>query len=159
MPERDTETSQFLPEVPGAPAVKLQHPALRPPKKKAKQNKQRRTIVRTIKLVNATDESRPQLIEVPIEPGHNNRGTLKDPTLPIRHYLEKGFILPHEFDGVVLGDGKPINLQVIFCAVSGCWTKATVTDDPEDGTERCREHNVMYDKGEIRYAMSGKGDV
>lgn len=161
MPERDPETGTFVKSEKKTTAT-LSHPSLRPPKKREKRQKQRRTIVRTIKLVNATGEI-PRLIECPIEPGHNNRGTLKDPTIPIRHYLDKGFILPHEFDGVVLADlgegPKPIDLQVIFCAVSGCWKKATATDDSEDGTERCSEHNVMFDRGEIRYATSAKGDV
>jgi hypothetical protein len=147
--EKDPETGKFVRAQP-----KLEHPSLRPPRRQAKREKLRRTIVRTIKLVNPTGPT-PVLVEVPIEISHNNRGTTSDPTIPIRHYLEKGFVLPHEFRGQVLGpDGEPLELGQIFCAVSGCWRRATAQDDPENGTERCVEHEAMWRTGEIRYAVA-----
>jgi len=130
----------------------LVHPALRPRHKpKRVDKKTRRTIVRVAKLINDSDESRPaSLIQIPIEPSHNNAGTLGDPTIPLRHYLEKGYQFPHEFD-VEKYPG-------IYCAVVNCWDWAMVTTDPDNGTERCPEHEVMYRTGEIRYAMSAKGN-
>lgn len=148
MSNRDSEA--------GRPAgMKLTHPALRAPKARKSGVKTRRTVVRTIKLVNPFG-AQPILVEVPIEPSHNNRGTLGDPTIPARHYLEKGFVLPHEFSGTIKVGSKEIDLDQVFCAVSGCWGRATVTDEPESGTERCVEHEVAWRAGEIRYAVSAR---
>lgn len=136
---------------PAAPAPMI-HPALR--RKQARKRvdaKSRRTTVRTMKLVNASNPERPQLVQVPIEPSHNNRGNLSDPLAPIRYYLDKGFVQPYEYEGTI-GD---IDLKRIFCAVSNCWDSAEATSDPE-GSERCPEHEKMYRSGEIRYAVSAK---
>lgn len=151
---RDPETGQFT-RAEGK-GRNLTHPALRPPKKAPRVDmKQKRTTVRSMKLVNATDPDRPQLIQVPIEPGHNNRGTLKDPTIPIRHYLEKGFIQPHEFQGQIMVDGEAVDLQRVFCAIKDCWDTATITFD-EGGTERCGPHDKMFNDGLIRYATAAR---
>lgn len=130
----------------------LLHPALR--RKQAKKRpdaKQRRTIVRTVKLVNASDPKRPQLLQLPIEPSHNNRGNVRDPLGPIRHYLDKGFVFPYEYDGTIKG----IDLKVIHCAVSNCWDPAEAMTDPNNGSERCPDHEKMFQSGEIRYALVG----
>lgn len=128
----------------------LQHPAFRPRKKRPKiSDKTRRTTVRVMKVINAVrDGQAPALIQVPIEPSHNNKGTLSDPLIPMRHYLEKGFEFPHEYD--------PEKYPGIYCAIKDCWDWATVTNDHENGTERCAEHDDMYQRGEIRYATSAK---
>lgn len=148
---RDGSTGRFTKAADITAAV---HPALR--RKKARKRldaKQRRTTVRTIKLVNpGGGDQMPCLIQVPIEPGFNNKGILTDPTMPVRYYLEKGFVLPNEYEGKIPG----IDLSVFFCAVSNCWDPALATANPENGSERCALHEEMFSKGEIRYATSAR---
>jgi len=131
--------------------VELKHPSLRPRKKQAKlSDKQRRTMVRVAKLINLADNTSPRgrgivptLIECPIGPGTNNRGS-KDPNAPLRYYLEvKGFLWPHEYDRE--------KYPGIYCAISRCWDWATIPHDPESGTERCIEHEAMWRAGLLRY--------
>jgi hypothetical protein len=140
--------SQQLPDDGYIEEAPLVHPALRPKRpNKEVSKKQRRTTVRTIKLVNPHNEE-PALVQVPIEPSFNNRGSLKDPTTPIRHYLDKGFVFPHEYD--------PEKWPDIFCAVKDCWDPAMVNTDHENGSERCLEHELMYRQGIIRYPTAAR---
>jgi hypothetical protein len=126
----------------------LVHPAMRPRNMGKKlDRKQRRTTVRVIKLVNPFNEAA-HLVQVPIEPSFNNKGTLNDPTNPIRHYLDKGFQFPHEYD--------PARWPDIFCAVQNCWDPAMVNIDHENGSERCLEHELMYRQGIIRYPTAAR---
>lgn len=120
------------------------HPALRPKAVlKTGSAKQRRTTVRVAKLINprGNGKGEPVLTQVPIEPSFNNRGGY-DPGTPLRHYLDKGFVFPHEFD--------PVKYKFLYCAVQNCWDPAI-----SDG-ERCTEHEEMYARGLIRYATVGR---
>lgn len=142
MAEPKTTEADPLTEAP------LVHPALRPRTKPKKlSDKQRRTTVRTVKLVNPLNDA-PVLVQVPIEPSFNNRGSLQDPTTPLRHYLDKGFVFPHEYD--------PAKWPDIFCAVSNCWDRAMVNDDHDNGSERCLEHELLYRQGIIRYPTAAR---
>jgi len=146
MPDQDTATGTFVKKATSAPMI---HPALRPRKKpKVVSQKSRRTTVRVAKLINAMNPEKVSLIQVPIEPGFNNKGILTDPTQPLRHYLDKGFQWPHEFDAE--------KYPGIFCAVRDCWDFAEVSTDFESGTERCPEHEQMFKDGLIRYATSAR---
>jgi hypothetical protein len=129
---------------------KLVHPSLRPRRKPKKlSDKQRRTVVRTAKLVHLKDRTTEGvtkedavLIQVPIEPQFNNLGS-RDLNAPLRFYLDKkGMLWPHEYD-----DKK---YPGIYCAVLNCWDWATVSHTP-DGSERCVEHEAMWRAGMLRY--------
>lgn len=126
----------------------MTHPAMRPRQRpKRVDEKQRRTTVRVAKLINATNEPA-SLIQAPIEPGHNNAGVLSDPTQPLRFYLNKGFMFPHEYD-IEKYPG-------IYCAVKDCWEWAEYGDENPEGSERCSAHEEMYKAGIIRYATSAR---
>lgn len=136
MPEVTTEVK--------ADAPKIVHPDLAPQKRvDTGSKKQRRTTVRMAKLVNpyaSEERGRPIITQVPIEPSHNNHGSY-DAGGPLRHYLNKGFVFPHDYD--------PEKFPFLYCAVKDCWEKAV-------GDERCPEHEDMWQKGLIRYATVGK---
>lgn len=145
MVEKDPETGKFVKAPVAAKAEPaVVHPALRPRKRAKKvSDKSRRTTVRSLKLINATNPNRsPQLVQLPIEPSHNNAGALSDPTIPIRFYLNKGFQWPHEFD--------PEKYPGIYCAILDCW------DFTDGDSERCKEHDAMFEAGLIRYATAAK---
>lgn len=137
----------------------LVHPSLRPRKRPGKtSNKQRRTSVRVAKLVKlsptTTDGNtviRPQLIQVPIEPTFNNGGS-RDLNAPLRYYLDKmQFIWPHDYDPSEYDGIGEKWTEGIYCAVLNCWDWATVTANPDDGTERCVEHEAMWRAGLLKY--------
>src|SRR5438128_254256 len=103
MPETDIK------EAPVRELPKIVHPDMAPRAPATGGTKQRRTTVRVAKLINATDPNDPRLTQVPIEPSHNNHGSY-DSGAPLRHYLNKGFMFPHEYD--------PAKYTFLYCAVS-----------------------------------------
>lgn len=130
---------------------KLTHPSLRPRRKPGgTSKKQRRTAVRTAKVIklsevtnNGNTEVMPVLIQVPIEPTFNNGGS-RDLNAPLRFYTDKkGYLWPHEYDEEAYPG--------IYCAILNCWDWATVTHNPDNGTERCTEHEAMWRAGLMRY--------
>jgi hypothetical protein len=128
----------------GAVGLNLVHPDLMPSRTPhGFGKKMRRTIVRVAKLVNleATKELKElTIVQVPIEPGHNNHGSLNDHAAPLRHYLSKGvFEFPHEYD--------PEQFNFLYCAVSNCWSPAAWPI-----TERCQDHEQAWQNGWIKYA-------
>lgn len=133
------------------------HPSLRPRRKaKSTSKKQRRTSVRTVKLIKVGSIRNDgeivegaSLIQMPIEPTFNNGGS-RDLNAPLRYALDKkGFLWPHEYDA----DKYP----GIYCAVLNCWDWATVTHQPDSGTERCVEHEAMWRAGLLRYQDPASG--
>lgn len=144
----------------------LVHPLLRKPKPQKKTDKkQRRTTVRSVKLVAiGTDEfgrEVPRLMSLPIEPSFNNMGSLKDPSNPLRYWLNKGYIFPHDYEGTLTisdpdtGKEREVDLQQIFCAVKDCWEPALATKDP-NGSELCAYDKERWDKGLISWAISAR---
>lgn len=134
-----------------ATPVPIVHPALRKKEPvKRVSGKMRRTTVRTVKLAGYTTDGVRYVGQFPIEPSFNNAGNLADPTAPLRYYLEQDFEWPHEVEE--LRDQYP----GIVCAVKDCWDQALVNFDPVRGTERCQEHEAMWQRKEIRYAVSAK---
>lgn len=145
MPQ-DPETGKFTKAKPA-----LVHPALRKKAPEKRVNaKLRRTTVRTVKLIapGSDDAGNVVVTQLPIEPSFNNGGNLNDTTAPLRHWLEKGFQWPHEFDFE--------RFPFVFCAIKDCWDPALVSEDPDSGTERCADHEEAWKRKEIRYAVSAK---
>lgn len=121
------------------------HPALRPKGQPSSGSaKQRRTTVRMAKMVNpfaSKEQGKTIVTQVPIEPSFNNHGSY-DSTMPLMHYIQKGFVFPHDWD--------PETYDFLYCAVKDCWDKAV------GQSERCAEHEQMWKDGYIRYATSAK---
>jgi hypothetical protein len=139
---------KFVEKVTKAPLV---HPALRKrvaPKRVS--GKMRRTTVRTVKLAGFTVDDKRYVGQFPIEPSFNNGGNLGDNTAPLRFYLDQDLQWPHEVPEL------QAQYPGIVCAVMDCWDQALVNFDPDRGTERCQEHEAMWQRKEIRYATSAK---
>jgi hypothetical protein len=135
--------------VEGAGKVPLVHPALRKrvaPKRVT--GKMRRTTVRTVKLAGWTVDDKRYVGQFPIEPSFNNGGNLTDSTAPLRFYLDQDLEWPHEVEEL------QAQYPGIVCAVMDCWDQALVNFDAVRGTERCTEHEAMWQRKEIRYATS-----